>query len=231
MTAKQENKLSMYLAVKAVCDRNSATIATLPAFGDGYTEFGTRVTNIQTLAQDQSVDATGLAADKQQLRRDMANTGVTIAAAVNAYAKKVKNNDLAAQSSVNASDMTTGRDTTAAETARKIHALATANLANLASYGVTAAKLTGLNAKITAYAASLSKPREAVATGSTATKQLAAEFTAADAALNDQMDSFIPQFADTAAKFVDDYRSARIIVDSGIAKAKTPPPAPKPGPA
>ena len=210
----------MFLAVKAVCDRNTATIQTLPAFADGYTEFTTHVANIQTLAQNQSVDATGLAADKQQLRKDMATAAAVIALAVNAYAKKVKNNDLAAQSAVTASDMTSGRDTAAADTARNVHAAATANLANLAPYGVTAAKLTDLKAKIDAYAASLSKPRDAVASGSTATKQMGDEFDAADAALNDQMDALVPQFAAANAKFVEDYNNARIIVDSGGGKAK-----------
>ena len=97
---------------------------------------------------------------------------------------------------------------------------------------MTTAKLTDLKAKIDAYAASLSKPREAVATGSTATKQLADEFDAADAALNDQLDGLIPQFTVSHAKFVADYHNARIIVDSGGGKAKAGvKPTPKPGPA
>ena len=220
MTTKQENKLSMFLAVKTVCDRNTTTIATLPAFADAYAEFTTRVANLQPLAQNQSVDATGLAADKQQLRKDLAAAAAVIALAVNACAKKVKNNDLAAQSNVVASDITNGRDTLAADKARNIHAAATANLANLAPYGVTAAKLTALKAKIDAYSASLSKPRDAVASGSTATKQMSDEFDAADAALNDQMDALVPQFAAANAKFVEDYNNARIIVDSGGGKAK-----------
>lgn len=224
MTAKQENKLSMFLAVKLVCDRNNATWPTLPAFADAYTEFGTHVSNLQTLAQNQSVDATGLAADKLQLRKDMAAAAATVALAVNAYAKKVKNHDLAAKSNVTASDMIGGRDTTAAATARNVHAAATANLASLAPYGVTAAKLTDLLAKIDTYAASITKPRDAVASGSTATKQLADEFDAADAALNDQMDALVPQFAAANATFVADYNHARIIVDSRGSKAKPKPP-------
>ena len=155
MTAKQENKLSMYLAVKVVCDRNAATIATLQAFADGYTEFGAHLTNIQTLAQTQSMDTTGLAADKSQLRKTMADTAATIASAVNAYAKKTKNNALAAQSSVTSSDMTSGRDTAAADIARNVWTAANANVANLAAYGVTAAKLADLKAKTDAYAASI----------------------------------------------------------------------------
>ena len=221
----------MFLAVKAVCDRNTATIQTLQAFAAGYTEFGTRVSNIQTLAQNQSVDSTGLAADKQQLRKDMAAAAATVALAVNAYAKKVKNNDLAAKTNVTASDMTGGRDTTAADTARNVHAAATANLANLAAYGVNAAKLADLKAKIDAYSASITKPRDAVASGSTAAKQMSDEFDAADAAVSDQMDALMPQFASANAKFVEDYNNARIIVDSGGGKAKAKTPTPPTPPA
>lgn len=72
MTSKQENKLSMYLAVKAVCDRNNTTWQTLQAFVDGYADFGARVTNIQNLAQNQAVDSPGISADKDQLRKTMA---------------------------------------------------------------------------------------------------------------------------------------------------------------
>lgn len=124
--------------------------------------------------------------------------------------------------------MTGGRATAAADTARSVQAAATANLASLAPCGATAAKLTDLKAEIDAYAAGITKPRDAVASGSTANKQLSDEFDAADAALNDQMDALVPQFASTNAKFVEDYNNARIIVDSGGGKAKAKPPAPKP---
>ena len=75
---------------------------------------------------------------------------------------------------------------------------------NRVPYGVTAAKLTTLKAKIDAYSARISKPRDAVASGSTATKQMSDEFDAADAALNDTMDALLPQFAGSNAKFVED---------------------------
>ena len=219
----------MYLAVKAVCDRNNTTWQTLQAFVDGYADFGGRVTNIQNLAQSQAVDSTGLSTDKEQLRKAMALATVEVALATSAYAKKAKNNDLAAKTSVSASTFLEGRDTLAATNALNIHAAATANLASLAPYGVTAAKLTALKAKIDAYSASISKPRDAVSSGSTATKQMSDEFAAAEAALNDQMDALVPQFAAANAMFVEDYNTARIIVDSGGGKAKaktpTPPPA------
>jgi len=49
------------------------------------------------------------------------------------------------------------------------------------------------------------------------------EFDAADAALNDQMDALVPQFAAANAKFVEDYNNARIIVDlRGVLVLDTP---------
>lgn len=231
MKAKQENKLSMYLAVQAVCDRNQSTWQVLQAFVDGYADFGGRVSNIQNLAQSQSVDPTGLSADKDQLRRAMAEAATEVAGGVYAYAKKVKNNDLAAQTNVSVTTFMDGRDTLAATRALNVHAAATANLANLAPYGVTAAKLTALKAKVDAYSASITKPREAVGSGSTATKQMDDEFHAADAVLEDQLDMLMPQFKAANPTFVADYQNARIIVDSGggKAKAKTPtPPPPSP---
>jgi len=228
MTGKEENKLSMYLAIKAVCDRNTSTWQTLQAFADAYADFGARVTNIQNLAQSQAVDSTGLAADKDQLRKAMATAAAEVAGATNAYAKKVKNNDLAAKTNVSVSTFMEGRDTLAATNALNILAIANTNLANLAPYGVTAAKLTALKAKTDAYSASISKPRNAVASGSTATTQMGNEFHAADAALKDEMDALVPQFASANATFVTDYKNARIIVDSGGGKAKAKPTPPKP---
>lgn len=83
-----------------------------------------------------------------------------------------------------------------------------------------------MKAKIDAHAASISQPRDAVASGSTATNQMSDEFAAADAVLNDQMDARIPQFAAANAKFGEDSNNARIIVDSRGAKTKAKPPTP-----
>jgi hypothetical protein len=59
-----------------------------------------------------------------------------------------------------------------------------------------------------------------VTSGATTTAQLAGEFDPADAALNDEMDNIVAQFADANATFVADYKNARIIVDLAAAKAK-----------
>jgi len=224
MNAKQENKLSMYLAVIAACDRNKATWQALQAFGDAYADYGTHVQNIQNIAQSQAADSTGLSADKQQLREAMGDLTVEVAGAVYAYARKAKNNDLAAKVKVNRSDILGGRDTSAGDLARSVHAAATANVANLGPYGLTADKLAALKAAIDAYVGSIAKPRDARASGATATSQLADEFDAADEVLADQMDTLVVQFRSANPAFVTDYQNARVIVDStGGASSKAKP--------
>ena len=229
MNAHQENKLSMYLTVQTVCGHNQTTWQTLPAFAAAYADFGTYIASLQTLAQNQTVDSTGLSADKTQFRRAMAVAAVEIAGATNAYARKAGNHDLIAKTNVSLSTFMGGRDTLAAANARNIHDTANANLAALADYGVTAAKLTSLQDKIDAYADSISRPREAVASGSTVTRQMADAFKAADAVLKGRMDTLISQFEAANPTFVKDYRNARIIVDNtggggAAAPATTPPP-------
>ena len=72
MTTKQLNKLTMYLAVGGIRDGTPASWQTLQAFADAYTDLQTRVTNIQTFAQNQTQDTSGIAEDKKLRARPCA---------------------------------------------------------------------------------------------------------------------------------------------------------------
>jgi hypothetical protein len=107
---------------------------------------------------------------------------------------------------------------------------ANTNLANLANYGVTVAKLTALTNAIAAYNLLISKPRDTRAAGKTVTTNLQAEFDAADEDLT-VMDDLTGQI--TNATFVSNYENARIIVDTTASHASptpTPPPPATPHP-
>ena len=231
MNTKQQNKLAMYLAVKAVVDANNSVWTSLPAFADGYTGFTTQIGNIQTLAQNQNLDTSGIAQDKQASKVAMATAAIGIASAVRAYAVKTKNNTLASAVDFNQSNLTGARDADAVENCQNIHDAANTNLAALAAYGVTAAKLTALQTAITAFSGLMGKPRQTIATGKTVTQQLSDAFNAADEALNEELDNLIGQFAGSNAKFVSDYQNARIIVDISASHASPNQPTPAPTPA
>ena len=96
---------------------------------------------------------------------------------------------------------------------------------------MTAAKLTALQAAITAFSGIMQKPRQTIASGKTVTQQLSDAFDAADLALNEELDNLIGQFQATNAKFVSDYTNARIIVDAAASHASPTPPTPPTPPA
>jgi hypothetical protein len=227
MKTKQLNKLTMYLAVEGICDASPTVWQAVPAFADAYADLKTHVTNIQTFAQSQTQDNTGIAVDKQAARAAMCNLALPIAGAVHAYAVKIKNHTLAATVDYSLSELMGGRDVQSRDYCQNIFNTANTNLANLGNFGVTAAKLTALTNAIAAYNLLISKPRDTRAQGKTITSNLEAKFDAADQDLM-QMDDLTGQLSD--AKFVSDYNNARIIVDTAASHASpTPPPVtPKP---
>ncbi len=231
MTTKQQNKLAMYLAVKSLLDANNSIWQSLLAFADGYTDFSGHVTQIQTLELSQVTDSTGIAQDKKASKAAMATAAQQISAAVHAYAVKTKNNTLANETHFAVSDLTGERDADAIKDCQNVHDLANTNLASLAAYGITAAKLTALQANIDGFKAIVSKPRDNIVAGATVTQQLSDEFDAADETLSEILDGLIGQFAATNAKFVSDYNNARTIIDASASHASPNQPTPAPTPA
>ena len=228
MNTKQENKLAMYLAVKAVLDSNNATWQSLQAFADGNTDFTSHITRIQTLELSQVTDSSGIAVDKKASKSAMATAAVAISAAVHAYAVKTRNNTLANETDFVVSYLTGERDADAIKDSQNIHDLADTNLASLAAYGVTEAKLTALQTAIEGFKAVVSKPRDNIVAGATVTQELFNEFNAADETLEEILDGLVLQFKDSDPKFVSDYNNARNIIDRAASHASPNPPPPAP---
>jgi hypothetical protein len=216
METIQTNKLTMYLAVEGICDGSTASWQAVQAFADSYADLQIRVTNIQTFAQSQTQKTTGITQDKAAARKAMCAAALSVANAVHAYAVKTKNNTLAASVDFTMATLMRGRGLSSVERCQNVYAAANTNIASLAPYGVTAAKLAALNAAIAAFNLLISKPRDTRAQGKTVTGTLKTEFDAADEDLN-IMDDLCGQIAD--AKFVADYNNARIVVDTAASHA------------
>jgi hypothetical protein len=204
----------MYLAVKSVCDRYPSVYEDHEAFTELYSQWTARVATIKSLGQIKASRNTGVAQDKRRLRVEMCEAALEIGSATRACAVASKNRELAARVDFSRSDLVSGRDVDSAEHCANIHAAATAHLTAVKPYGVTAVKLTALKEKIEAYTASLPNPRVSIVSGKSATKNLVAEFKAADELLNEGLDNLVRQFQDEEPAFVADYFSARTIVDN-----------------
>ena len=229
MNIAQDNKIKMYLAVEAVCDKKQSVWQGLVAFLKAYQDFKNRVANIQSLNKQQERRKVGVTEDKRQLRVEMCDLAYPVCAALKAFAVETKNRELEGRVGFSRSDLLIGRDTMGADRCREILAAATENVAKLADYGVTPAKLAALQTAVDAFSAAITKPRETRVTGKTVTEVLTAEFKTVDEILRDRLDNLVPQLAGVDPTFVTDYRNARVIVAAAATHATGEKPA-KPAP-
>ncbi len=228
----QNNKLRSYATVDAVLDTHETKWTALTAFAAGAARLKGLIGEIQDLGQTQA-SRTGAASEKAYALEALGHAAFEVGAAVHAYAVATEDFALEGRVDFSRSSIRLGRESSVVARCRDIHAAATAQVADLTDYGITAAKLTALKKKIDAFEASLSKPRQQIATSSAATVALAEKFSEVDTVLNKCLDKLVYQFRDSAPDFFNEYQSARSIVDlrGGRKPNDTPTPAPTPQPA
>jgi hypothetical protein len=229
MNNNQTNKLRAYQAVELVLEANQSVWENLPAFVTAAGEFTALLPEIQALAQAQA-SREGASNEKAYAHAAVSEAAFEVGAAVHAYAVTTQDYALEGRVDFSRSTIGYGREASVLARVRDIHAAATAELANLADYGVTQAKLTALKKKMDAFEAVLAKPRQQIATGSAATQSLQGKFNEADAILNKRLDKLVFQFKTGAPDFFTAYQTARNIVSlRGSRKTnETPAPAPQP---
>ena len=231
MESRKENKLSMGLTVQTTCNRYSAVTAQIPTFVTAMGDLGVKIQYIQGQVQIQAGKTDGITLNKQNLKIALCDKAFEIASAVSSYAATVKNPTLAGKVNFTKSDLLRSRDTETAGLCQNIRTEATANLAALAAYAVTAADLTDLAQKISTYATAVSAPTDAKVSKKTAGENIDHAFVDFDAILNNRMDTLMPKFQALSPDFVKDYTSARNIIDSGGGGGSTPPTPPPAPPA
>ena len=214
MNSHQESKLNMYRTVQMICDDNSSTFTTNPAFVTAYKNYVTNITNIINTATAESQAISGITIDKSVARKKLCQTASEIAGVVFAFATSAKNNSLREVVNYSYSDLFKIKDDLLAPTVKNIFDAANNNLTNLESYGITTATLDSFKATIDDYSGAVPKPRSAVSLKSTYSKNLRMLFKQTDDILKSELDKLVISFKANAPDFVSTYKNARIIIDT-----------------
>jgi hypothetical protein len=218
----------MFEATLAFLDTNNALWSGTAAFADAVNRARSGVTAIDTAASTQQTPTTGVTTDKAQARADLEDKTLEIADQVAALAVKNKDNDLAAQVDVTKSSLDRMVDSDLESTAERVGNLASANLAALAPYGVTAADVTTLTALRTAYQNIKTSPREVAAARAAQTASLPQLIANARSIFRNEIDKMVTRFRKTNPDFYNGYFAARVIVNRAAShatpKAATPAP-------
>ena len=204
------SRLRMYVAVLATLREASPALATLPA---RLQLLESKVAQIYELAGLQQQKTEGRTARRDEVLRDMIDLTLDVAGAVLAHAGEHGLTEL----TQTLSGATPGRFKRLRIPQRPIVAqqiLETAGpvVAELAPYGVTAATLADLQARIELAKTWLDQPRDLIRAKAAATAQLAEVFRAADALLENQIDRMLFPFRKTHPDIYASYQRSRQVI-------------------
>ncbi|MDP1727581.1 MAG: carboxypeptidase-like regulatory domain-containing protein [Bacteroidota bacterium] len=215
MNTNQEDKLSMYYAVKNVCEMYQGTWISNAVFATTYNLWSEKIPLIEINRDAQTLETTGITTDKSAKRVAMADKALFIENRLQSYANVTNNPELLASIKYSASDLKKARDTDVVGICNTILAKANAYAADLETYGVTSEMIGEFQNAIAVYSETLAKPMVAKSQTKTATENLTRLFKEADELLTKRMDLDIELFKTALPEFYSQYKTARIIISTG----------------
>ncbi|MEO8591092.1 MAG: hypothetical protein ABI432_17060 [Flavobacteriales bacterium] len=213
MNQVQENRMSMAYAAMLVLDNNTGIWSVVPAMVQAHTEFKANLTALELAVNKQVADIKGHAKDKAAAEDSMIAKTLSVAGGVMALATVNGDNGLAEAMDLTPSELRRYRDSVVAQRCMGVHDAATANAAALVAYGITAADITDLKARIDTYVALIAQPRNMITARKGATAEIGALIRDTTKLLNNRLDRLMQQFAFSQKEFHKHYFDARIIID------------------
>ena len=162
----------------------------------------------------QLINTTGIAANKEVVRKNFEDQLFVVSSAVSGYASTIGNNDLYNRTYKARSTYTLMKDVILTGSCVDLMVDANAEIANLAPYGVVPATLTALNATMLSFSGIKADPEKAIARRKAATEKIAELMPDLMNFFNTRLDNLIVAIEATQEAFVDIYRNVRLISSS-----------------
>lgn len=214
MTSYQESYEKMSVTSVAFLSANAAITATLPNFPAYFTVIQTTNSQIQSALVQQEADKSGDTNAKRQLRATLIAQAIDVARRVVAYATNTNNSALLALVDYTESDLKKASDQRLVNSCQVIRDNANANIAALASYGITAAVLTTLQTSITSFSNTIPKGRIDTTDGGEVTKLLTTLFKTLSANWK-KIDILVEMVRTSQPNFYNEYQKVRKVIDTG----------------
>jgi hypothetical protein len=213
MTTKQIVKLRMYLAIRNFVSINDAVAKLIPKFMDHYANLQNATNEIQMIGEKQGVDKTGVAIDKNKLKKKLIELALKNSRKISAMAKFANNDSLLKEVRFNESDLVRGQEVRMLDNCRTIYEAGQANLQSLAEYGITAESQKEFLDKITAFNSALETPRTGKGEKKKLTERLTVLFDQADNSI-ELMDFAVGTVKDEQVDFFNAYKTNRKLVET-----------------
>jgi len=210
MNSKQQSKYNMYLTTDDFLSANDSITTTLPRYQEFHVSFQNGISQIRLSNEQQSIDKSGIANKKSQLRKLLVKLGADTSRKIQSYAK-IENNQIL----LSESDFKYATDSDLETFAQSTYDTAQTQLGNLAQYGVTNETQNDLIRALTDFRAAMPTPRNGAIGTKLSTEQIAKAFTATDKAL-DNIDALVEIVRISQPEFYSGYKSARKIIDTAV---------------
>jgi hypothetical protein len=215
MTTRQENKLSMYLAVKKILNDYNAIWVVIPGFASVVTMFFAKITLIQNTETRQSRTVKGVSTNKKNKKKTLIEKALVVAGAIMSVAQDTGDSELFELVNFSESELSHLPDALLLDRVALIIATGNTHAAAILPKGVTALMLGDLQALLTEYETVVVSPRDLIVDKKTATAQLVLLFLQTDALLKDNLDRLMMLFKSSEQEFFMKYFNGRIIIDLG----------------
>jgi hypothetical protein len=221
MNDRQIAKLNMYQKVLDVCTENEQKYAGIPALVNAVYELKNRVSDIQSVTQQQTESVSkGVTKDKNTAIDNVVELSLKIADPLYVYAFTTTNNRLIEKVNVNKSSFYRNHDQGALTLAKIILAEAKTNSEVLVNYGVNNADVTDLETAVTKFEELINAPSGVIGERKLYTGNLRELFVDADSIIYDKLDKLIRLFKSSSPEFFALYSNARNVVNTATRKRK-----------
>jgi hypothetical protein len=221
MNTRQRVRLNMLLTVRNCVTQNEAVAKKVPKFMDKYLILQSTTNEIQEIGKLQSINKTGVAADKNKLKKSLIALAAKNSRKIAALAKTINSDKLLNEAKYNEAQLERFPETGLLEQVMTIYSCGEENIASLTEYGITAETQKVFMDNITALNNALKTPRSTITERKKLTERLAILFQSTDEAI-ELMDYAVGSIADEQVDFANEYKAARKLVEtnSGIVSLK-----------
>jgi len=225
MTKVLEDKRTMLTAILTLLLANLTKITQIAGFMEAVNFFQELLEKIDAKANEKDDATTGKTAVKHAAEEALIAAIMKASAALLLLARKTKNLELKEKANIQESALTRMRDTDLAAKGKAALDLIKQYATELASIGVTAEEITGLEAKINAYSNAIGKSVSSVSERKGARETLESLVKEADEVLAEEIDNYMERIRDVEPEFYAVYCDARYIRATGVRhKPETPSP-------
>jgi hypothetical protein len=216
MQKTQIDQYDMLLTVENHFDDNTTAWNANVPITAAKTLLSAKIDAIAIQVALQLVNPTGATADKTNQRANLETKGLALSAALSGYAASTAGKtDLYNRVYFTPNDFYKFREAELIGIITNLHREATAELANLAPFGVTAATLTALLTANNAFGAIMKNPNEAIARRKSATDKIAVLLPEAITILETRLDNLIVALNGSQPQFTSIYNTVRVLNKTG----------------